>query len=296
MRKIQSLTAISLLALLVGCTQAPAPVTSIPATPSAPQTYISYVVEEGDTLSGIASQYQMSYIALARLNNIAPPYMIHIGQVLQVPNPALIADKVASQQQQYGGATKPIKMESAIPAKSINFSQYQGPAPSTTTASKPTPAVTATTTTVPKTVVAQPQAAVSGRTVNVTKQATVEQVTWSWPVAGQVVQEFGQGSGLFAKGVQIQTAPNAQILAAADGTVIFAGTGADGYGKMIIIKSANNFLTAYTDLNSFLVKQGQVVQRGTSIAVVGTLNNSPMLHFEVRKFGTPVDPEQYMPE
>ncbi len=298
MKKTQKLTVILALALLVGCTQSPAPVTTIqPAAPPVPPTYISYVVEQGDTLSGIASQYQMSYIALARLNNIAPPYMIHIGEVLQVPNPAVVADKVAAQQQAYGGDIKPVKQENQIPAHSLNLSQYQGPAPTaaTTTSTSVSTAPVATTTVKTPTTATQAQAVNTGPSVNVTKQTTVEQVTWSWPVAGQMVQGFGQGSGLYAKGVQIQTAPNTKVLASADGTVIFVGNGADGYGKMIIIKSANNFLTAYTNLNSFLVSQGQTVQRGTPIAVVGTSNNTPMLHFEVRKFGTPVDPTEYLP-
>ena len=284
MKKLHNLMAISFVALLVGCSQAPVPVTSMQKpVPPPPPAYVSYVVERGDTLSGVASQYQMSYRALAKLNNIGAPYRIHVGQILQVPNPRLLADQVATEKQAYGGEIAPIKVENAIPAKALNLSQYSDNSSASSAA---------TTVPAPK---AQAVAASTGVSVSPGKQATVDQVTWSWPVKGQVVQEFGQGSGLFAKGMQIQTVANAQVLAAADGTVIFSGTGADGYGKMLIIKSNNNFLTAYTNLSSFSVQQGQTVQRGNPIAVVGTLNGQSMVHFEVRKFGSPVDPSQYLP-
>ena len=98
-----------------------------------------------------------------------------------------------------------------------------------------------------------------------------------------------------AKGVQISTQPDTKVLAAADGTVIFSGAGVNEYGKMVIVKSANNFLTAYTNLSSLLVKQGATIMRGAPVGVVGTINGQTMLHFEVRKFGSPVNPMQYLP-
>lgn len=323
MRKLIYLAGSISVILMSGCTQSvQAPVTTPQPVVIGPSHYINYIVQPGDTLSAVANQYQINYIALARLNGIEPPYNIYTGEILQVPNPQIIADQVAEQEQAYGGQIKPVKIQSVIPAQNINLTP---PAPPVST--QGTAASGATT----KTIYVEPQSlqaspvttgntgaraianqlisqnnakstastastnAASVQNVSVKGQRVVAQITWSWPVSGQLIQLFGQGSGQLAKGVQIATAPNAKILASADGTVIYSGIGSADYGKMIIIKQDGNFLTAYTHLSQLLVKQGQNVSRGDPIGVVGEINGSPVLHFEVRNFGNPVNPINYMP-
>jgi lipoprotein NlpD len=132
-------------------------------------------------------------------------------------------------------------------------------------------------------------------TVNSQDVATVGGNQWSWPVSGQLVQTFGQGTGVMFKGVQITAPAGTAILAAANGKVIFAGTGSVGYGQMIILKHSNNFLTAYSNLSSINVKSGAVVPRGAKIGVIGNINNQSSLHFEVRQSGNPIDPTTDMP-
>lgn len=338
MKKLGYVFGFSLISLLVGCTQQ----TQAPVVQSqiqqGPAKYVTYTVQRGDSLSGIASRYQMNYLALAQLNNIAPPYMIRVGQVLKVPNPQLIADVVAKQQQEYGGDIQPVNTQNSIPAQNLNLSQYGATSGKVYVAPQPvqgTPTTSGnanaraianqlvTQTNAPanqqtnaavkqsmasssvKQTSAQAQVAAqastqavaqtSGKNVTTDDAVINDQVTWSWPVSGKLTEAYGEGSGLFAKGIQIVTAPNAKIHAAAAGTVIYSGKGVSGYGNMVIIKSDNNFLTAYTNLSSLLVKQGQAVKRGDTVGVVGTINGKPTLHFEVRKFGNPVNPEKYLP-
>ena len=338
--------AISLaVATLVGCTQnvnnGQVPVTQLNPSSAA---FVTYTVQTGDTLSGIADQHHITYIDLARLNHIPSPYIIHIGQTLRIPNPQYAANSVATQQKEYGGDIAPVTNQSSLPAQNLNLAQYAAgagtiapqpsaaknvvahdaapahvqqtapPAVQTLPQAQPPAAVQASS--APQTSQSAPQASSAakdvipasqvksqpvvastptGQRVTVIKQSTNNGITWSWPVSGRIVEGFGQGQGLMAKGVQIRTQSDAKVLAAAPGTVIYSGTGVNEYGKMIIIKSDGNFLTAYTNLSKLLVKQGQAIIRGGPIGVVGLINGQAILHFEIRKFGSPVDPVQYMP-
>ena len=119
---------------------------------------------------------------------------------------------------------------------------------------------------------------------------------WAWPVEGQVVRLFHAGNSL-AKGVDITSAQGTEIHAAGGGKVVYAGSGIVGYGKLIIIKDSEAFLSAYADNDQILVKEGDLVRGGDRIATMGLgRDNRPVLHFEIRYNGTPVDPLNYLPK
>ena len=118
---------------------------------------------------------------------------------------------------------------------------------------------------------------------------------WSWPVSGQVVRLFHAGSTL-AKGIDITAFRGTDILAAGNGRVVYAGSGIIGYGKLIIIKNSESFLSAYADNDELLVKEGDSVRVGDRIATMGLgRDGRPVLHFEIRYAGKPVDPLSYLP-
>jgi len=118
---------------------------------------------------------------------------------------------------------------------------------------------------------------------------------WNWPVSGQVVRLFHAGSSL-AKGIDISAAQGTEVLAAGNGKVVYAGSGIVGYGKLIIIKNNESFLSAYADNDEILVKEGDGVRMGDRIATVGLgRDGRPLLHFEIRYDGRPVDPLSYLP-
>ncbi len=86
------------------------------------------------------------------------------------------------------------------------------------------------------------------------------------------------------------------VLAAADGRVIYAGSGLRGYGNMVIVKHNNSYLTAYAHNQALLVKEDQVVRRGQKIAEMGSSDaDRVQLHFEIRRLGKPVDPSRLLP-
>jgi lipoprotein NlpD len=86
------------------------------------------------------------------------------------------------------------------------------------------------------------------------------------------------------------------VRAAADGRVAYAGSGLIGYGKLIIVKHNDTYLSAYGYNESLLVKEGQTIKKGQRIATMGEgPGREPRLHFEIRRNGEPVNPRQYLP-
>ena len=99
----------------------------------------------------------------------------------------------------------------------------------------------------------------------------------------------------FHAGLDFGASYGSTIRAADSGTVIMAGW-YGGYGNAVIIDHGEGITTLYGHTSQLLVSEGQTVQRGQAIALVGStgLSTGPHLHFEVRKEGEPVDPANYL--
>lgn len=117
---------------------------------------------------------------------------------------------------------------------------------------------------------------------------------WQWPTSGRVVERFAAGDPA-RKGVKISGKPGQAIRAAERGEVVYSGSGLVGYGPLIIIKHNNNYLSAYGHNRKLLVQQGDQVIKGTEIAEMGLAGGTPLLHFEIRRDGDPVDPLALLP-
>ncbi len=114
---------------------------------------------------------------------------------------------------------------------------------------------------------------------------------WGAPTIGKVISPFT----VERKGIDIAGQMGQSILASGGGKVVYAGTGLKGYGKMIIIQHADGFLSAYAHNNKLIVKENDVVKKGEKIAEMGNTDSDQVkLHFELRKFGKPVDPSNYI--
>jgi len=86
------------------------------------------------------------------------------------------------------------------------------------------------------------------------------------------------------------------VFAAADGRVVYAGSGLRGYGNLVIVKHTGDYLTAYAHNQTLLVKEDQTVRRGQKIAEMGSTDSDRVnLHFEIRKQGKPIDPARQLP-
>ena len=120
-----------------------------------------------------------------------------------------------------------------------------------------------------------------------------EALDWSWPVNGPVLAGFDEVKN---KGLDLGGSAGESVLAAADGKVVYVGEGLRGYGKLIILKHNNTYLTAYAHNQALLVKEDQSVRKGQKIAEMGSSDADRVkLHFEVRRQGKPVDPAKFLP-
>jgi lipoprotein NlpD len=120
-----------------------------------------------------------------------------------------------------------------------------------------------------------------------------DDLDWMWPTRGKLVGSFNDAT---SKGIAIAGKLGQPILASAPGRVIFSGTGIRGFGKLIVIKHNNTYLSVYAHNNELSVKEGQNVARGQKIAEMGNSDADQVkLHFEIRRFGKPVDPMKLLP-
>ena len=115
---------------------------------------------------------------------------------------------------------------------------------------------------------------------------------WLWPVRGEIVNNYGVKGN---KGVDLRGEYGAPVKASAGGEVVYSGDGIPGYGNLLIIKQNSSYLTAYAFNKKLLVTTGDIVKAGQAIAEVGkNAEGTPLLHFEIRRDGKPVNPVGYL--
>jgi lipoprotein NlpD len=118
---------------------------------------------------------------------------------------------------------------------------------------------------------------------------------WAWPTKGTLISRYSS-NGSLNKGIDIGGDLGQPVLAASGGTVVYAGNGLRGYGELIIIKHNETYVSAYGHNRRLLVREGQQVKVGQTIAEMGSTGTDRVkLHFEIRRQGKPVDPLQYLP-
>ena len=130
----------------------------------------------------------------------------------------------------------------------------------------------------------------------VSKKRRGVSVDWSWPLRGEILNTFSLSQPL-NKGIDIAGKKGSSVLAAADGTVVYAGGNLRGYGKLVIVKHGGDYLSAYGNNEVILVKEGDAVSKGLVISRVGrSASGEELLHFEIRRDGKPVNPLRFLPK
>ena len=149
-------------------------------------------------------------------------------------------------------------------------------------------------TSAPRTATTAPrESADAADTASASSPANAPSISLVWPTSGQVIRNF---DGRDSKGIDITNSAGTPIVAAAPGTVVYAGNGLRGYGNLLIIKHNNTYLTAYAHNQALFVKEGQTVAQGQKIAEMGSSDNDRvMLHFELRYQGRSIDPTRQLP-
>jgi lipoprotein NlpD len=264
----------------------------------------SYTVKRGDTLYSIALELGIDYRDLARWNKLDDVTKIRIGQALRiVPSEEDSAVQIGTARGPGALEARPLEGAAAPQAPAAQPQpQAKGDAAMKTSpkalrlpyseqnlallskgeaqvaAPKPAP--------VPVAVEPRPEPAKPA-------ERDPDAIDFIWPVRGRVLAAFSEPN---SKGVDISGKIGDPVVAAAQGKVMYTGTGIRGYGKLIVIKHDNGFNSVYAHNREILVKEGQNVTRGQKIAELGDSDSdAPKLHFEIRKSGKPVDPLRYLP-
>ena len=222
----------------------------------------TYQVKTGDTLYSIAWYSGNDYKDLAIINKIPPPYQIKPGQVLTLVK---LPKTIKSKSNKHSGPTSKVIINQSVdrPKKqAYGKSEHK----------------------------------VNKGSVGPTIGQFPERVkSWQWPTSESVSRRFSakeQGN----KGLDFLGKLGLPILAAADGKIVYTGDALRGFGKLIIIKHSDAYLTAYAHNDNMLVKEQQWVRAGQKIATMGRSGTDKVkLHFEVRYKGKSVDPLRYLP-
>ncbi|MEY4014570.1 MAG: hypothetical protein RLZZ290_1434 [Pseudomonadota bacterium] len=253
-------------------------VTQAAVEPEQPVPAGMHRVKRGETLIGIALEYGVDWRELASWNQVTNPNRIEVGQMLTVRGPSA-APPAALVPSQQAAISSQIDVKPLAPAASPSPAASAPPVASApvTPPIAPPPAAS----TPPEAPVAPPA------------EPATDGLSWVWPANGGVITQFSEGG---SKGIAIAGAPGEAVFAAERGRVVYSGNGLRGYGNLVIVKHANDFITAYAHNRAILVKEGQSVRRGQKIAELGMSDaDRPMLHFELRKGGKPIDPLGFLP-
>jgi lipoprotein NlpD len=291
-----------------GAARTPAPVTapapSVRPGPARADTRPgTYTVKAGDTLYSIALEHGLDYRELALWNGLDNPGAIKVGMLLRLTPPAGAAPVVAAPLKGAGGSVEARPLGSGPAAQTVTPSQPLGaatPSGSVLTEPKgvrlpyseqalaqltrPQPAVPAT---------APPDTRAQAKPDSGDTARGPDDVDWGWPVKGKIISTFNEATN---KGIAIAGKLGQPVVASAPGRVIFSGTGIRGFGKLVVIKHNNTYLSVYAHNSELNVKEGQTVAKGQKIAEMGNTDADQVkLHFEIRRFGKPVDPLKLLP-
>ena len=278
-----------------------------------------YKVRSGDTLYSIAWRYELDPFELAAWNNLSSPYIIRPGDRLHTK--ASDSKATPGTAPRSGTSRKPGSGSGATrPKASPTVSAPVNRAGSVTVQKGDTlyglarrhgvsTHTLARANNLKKPYVIYPgqqlrlqsKVAVSSQkkppSIGKTSTATQKNVklVWQWPIKGMLIGKFNSKQN-DAKGIDIAGTEGKPVKAAATGKVVYSGNGLISYGNLVIIKHNRSYLSAYAHNRKLLVKEGQQVKAGQTIAELGqTGTDSPRLHFEIRRNGKPVDPLKHLP-
>jgi lipoprotein NlpD len=233
-----------------------------------------YTVKQGDTLLRVALETGQNWRDIQRWNSLDNAHVLQIGEVLRVVPPG---------QDPGVAVARPVSPSGGGAAEARPVEASRAPAV------PPSPAVAAASAS-PASVAAVPTAVAPNPAP---AAGSDEDLGWIWPASGTVVAGFDEAR---TKGMLIGGTAGDPVVAAADGRVVYAGSGLRGYGNLVIIKHNNTYLTAYAHNRTLLVREDQPVRRGQKIAEMGSTDAQRVqLHFEVRRQGRPIDPSRVLP-
>ena len=244
--------------IVAGCTGNP--VVPVSDLTNARTEHTARIVRPGDSLYTIAWTAGLDYRDVARWNRLQTPYTLQVGQKIY------LGGEMSGEEMSTSEVVSGLQAKRPVSA-SNRPTVVQG------TSSKPS----------------------VGQTVPTTSTKTPDSTEgWVWPAGGDLITRFNDAAG--ENGIDIAGADGSPIRAAANGKVVYAGTGLRGYGLLLIIKHDETFLSAYAHNRAVTVNEGDQIYSGQIIAEMGQSGASSVrLHFEIRRNGQPIDPLTILP-
>ena len=259
-----------------------------------------YTVRPGDTLYSIAFRHQLDYHELAAWNHIGPDYRIFPGRVLRLSPPhSAVARATIAEPVPVPPPSRPVAVSAPLPSPVPQIpvtvaSKLSPSAPAAVQAPVAASVAAPAAMMAPPVKVEVPPASASAPLMGPPADAApAGPLQWQWPAAGKIVREFGDDG---SKGIDIGGAEGDVVVAAAPGKVVYSGGALKGYGELVIIKHDEQYLSAYGYNRRRLVEEGSFVAAGQPVAELGQgPEQIPLLHFEIRDKGRPIDPMTMLP-
>lgn len=243
-------------------TGAPITVTPPPAAGNPSMPGATYVIQPGDTISGVGRRFRTPVQILIDLNGLGPRGAISAGQRIILPDSAVDA------------GTDPYAMgPSPVGVRTPN-SGVVPPPPPPPSGNAPLPP--------PRT----PAAATPASPVRTPSTAVGQPLALQWPVRGDILRRFGPvGMGERNNGINIGASAGTEVKASADGTVAYVGDDIVGQGLTVLVVHRDGWRTVYGHLGSATVRDGAQVRAGQAIGTVGLTagDGRPSIHYEVRQ-------------
>jgi len=248
-----------------------------------------HTVKKGQNLFGISRAYHVPIESLVKANHLSKPSALKPGQRLLIPG-VHQARKVEPfkplSAKQRGEITKSLESEDTEEAQALaspSEVNEENKQPDTREVS------------LPKDLSEEPAAGTPTASSEMTSPA--DQEGFIWPLINRITSRFGPRGRRIHTGVDIAAPSYHEVVAAADGEVIYAARSQKGLGNAVVLKHDNGYSTVYGHGVVILVKEGDTVRRGEPILGVGSTGHSTgnHLHFEIRKDGVPVNPLPLMP-
>lgn len=270
----------------------------------------TYRVKAGDTLSEIAFRCDVEMQKIARVNDLLPPYIIYINQALEIPyalvdNTSLpTKDESAIKNELNNSGSLEKQTEEKTVSKSAPSSEEKTQVreqlkPTVISQAKPAAEPPAIPQTKQSQIIKSEQKNATARTAPVSTAKAIDKpsnkniyrdVKWQWPMHSGLAYKFRRDrAGLSV--LEIYGVPGQTVSAVAPGKVVYAGNGIANYGWMLVIKHANDFMSIYAHNSSLLVAEGDVVDIGDQVALLGATGDTkrPKLYLEARYQGRKYD-------
>lgn len=264
-----------------------------------------YRVREGDSLYEIARLFDAGESEIARLNALRPPYAVRSGQVLRLPSAApppadpvplrrptlwrkpLEKPGVADRSQ-----TDALSSAQATAQGGEDDARFSGVLARLLGTRAPPPVPGA------KPQVETPSSgSVAAASVKIPPPPPRGSGKFLWPVRGNVISGYGpKKGGLHNDGINIQARRGTGVKAAENGVVVYAGSGLQGYGNLVLVRHEKRWMTAYAHMEKIQVRKGQTVSRGDTVGAVGSTGSvdESQLHFEVRRGSDALNPLAFL--